>query len=168
MDNRKELLVEFDRNAAESRTALANASDQDMLKGWKLLAGGKEIFTMPRIAGIRGMVMNHLIHHRAQLGVYFRLLRIPVPRHYGPRAAQAHAPARPQGGRPPSRARQDHQQGLRLRAQSRASRRESRPPRRIRNRRRRRHGVYVQLPLSSPASARRLPPGRWENRRLHD
>jgi hypothetical protein len=57
-----------------------------MLKGWKLLAGGKEIFTTPRIACIRGMVMNHLIHHRAQLGVYFRLLGIPVPGHYGPSA----------------------------------------------------------------------------------
>jgi uncharacterized damage-inducible protein DinB len=93
MDNRKELLAEFDKNAAESRTALANASDQDMLKGWKLLAGGKEIFTMPRIACIRGMVMNHLIHHRAQLGVYFRLLGIPVPGHYGPSADEGQSGA---------------------------------------------------------------------------
>ncbi len=93
MDNRKELLVEFDKNAAESRTALANASDQDMLKGWKLLAGGKEIFTMPRIACIRGMVMNHLIHHRAQLGVYFRLLGVPVPGHYGPSADEGQSGA---------------------------------------------------------------------------
>ena len=89
MESRKELLAEFDKNAAESRTALANASDQDMLKGWKLLAGGKEIFSMPRIACIRGMVMNHLIHHRAQLGVYFRLLGIPVPGLYGPSADEA-------------------------------------------------------------------------------
>jgi uncharacterized damage-inducible protein DinB len=93
MDNRKELLAEFDKNASESRTALANASDQDMLKGWKLLAGGKEIFTMPRIACIRGMVMNHLIHHRAQLGVYFRLLGVPVPGHYGPSADEGQAGA---------------------------------------------------------------------------
>jgi uncharacterized damage-inducible protein DinB len=93
MDNRKELLAEFDKNAGESRTALANASDQDMLKGWKLLAGGKEIFTMPRVACIRGMVMNHLIHHRAQLGVYFRLLGVPVPGHYGPSADEAQAGA---------------------------------------------------------------------------
>ncbi len=52
----------------------------------ELLAGGQEIFTMPRVACIRGMVLNHLIHHRAQLTVYFRLLGIPVPGLYGPSA----------------------------------------------------------------------------------
>jgi uncharacterized damage-inducible protein DinB len=56
------------------------------MEGWTLLAGGKEIFTMPRIACIRGFVLNHLIHHRAQLGVYFRLLNVPVPALYGPSA----------------------------------------------------------------------------------
>ncbi len=71
---------------AEARAALASVSDQEMMKGWKLLAGGKEIFTMPRVACIRGMVMNHLIHHRAQLGVNFRLLDIAVPGLYGPSA----------------------------------------------------------------------------------
>ena len=84
--SRKELLAEFDKNVAESRAALAKASDTEMMKGWRLLAGGKEIFTMPRAACIRGMVMNHLIHHRAQLTVYYRLLGIPVPGLYGPSA----------------------------------------------------------------------------------
>jgi uncharacterized damage-inducible protein DinB len=41
---------------------------------------------MPRVAVIRGVVMNHLIHHRAQLGVYYRLLDVPVPGLYGPSA----------------------------------------------------------------------------------
>jgi uncharacterized damage-inducible protein DinB len=86
IDNRKELLAEFDKNVAESRAALARASDAEMMKVWKLLAGGKEIFTMPRVACIRGMVLNHLIHHRAQLTVYYRLLGIPVPGLYGPSA----------------------------------------------------------------------------------
>jgi uncharacterized damage-inducible protein DinB len=84
--NRKELLAEFDKNAAESRAALSKVSDAEMIKNWKLLAGGQEIFTMPRVACIRGMVMNHLIHHRAQLTVYYRLLGIPVPGLYGPSA----------------------------------------------------------------------------------
>ena len=84
--NRKELLAEFDKNVAESRAALSKVSDAEIMKGWKLLAGGKEIFTMPRVACIRGMVMNHLIHHRAQLTVYYRLLGIPVPGLYGPSA----------------------------------------------------------------------------------
>ncbi|HXL22950.1 MAG TPA: DinB family protein [Candidatus Dormibacteraeota bacterium] len=86
IENRKDALAEFDKSAAEARTALANASDKDMMEGWTLLAGGKEIFTMPRIACIRGFVMNHLIHHRAQLGVYFRLLDVAVPGLYGPSA----------------------------------------------------------------------------------
>lgn len=85
-DNQKELLAEFDKSAAEARTALANVSDEDMMKGWKLLAGGQEIFTMPRIACIRGMCMNHLIHHRAQLTMYFRMIGVPVPGLYGPSA----------------------------------------------------------------------------------
>lgn len=84
--NRKELLAAFDKGSAEARAALASVSDQDLMKGWKLLAGGKEIFTMPRIACIRGMCMNHLIHHRAQLTVYYRLVGVPVPGLYGPSA----------------------------------------------------------------------------------
>ena len=87
--NRKELLAEFDKNVAEARTALAGVSDAEMMKNWKLLAGGQEIFTMPRVACIRGMVLNHHIHHRAQLTVYYRLLGIPVPGMYGPSADEA-------------------------------------------------------------------------------
>lgn len=89
ISNRKELLAAFDKGSAEARAALAAVSDQDLLKGWKLLAGGREIFTMPRIACIRGMCMNHMIHHRAQLTVYFRLLGISVPGLYGPSADEA-------------------------------------------------------------------------------
>src|SRR6202521_750097 len=85
-ENRKDVLAVFDKEAAEARAALASVSDSELMKGWKLLAGGQEIFTMPRVACIRGFVMNHLIHHRAQLGVYYRLLGIPVPGLYGPSA----------------------------------------------------------------------------------
>ena len=84
--NRKELLAEFDKEVAEARAALAKVSDADLMVNWKLLAGGKEILTMPRLACIRSFVLNHMIHHRAQLGVYFRLLNIPVPALYGPTA----------------------------------------------------------------------------------
>jgi len=84
--NRKELLAEFDKESSEARAALARVSDADIMKGWKLLAGGHEIFTMPKAACIRGMCMNHMIHHRAQLTVYFRLMGVPVPGLYGPSA----------------------------------------------------------------------------------
>ncbi|MGB7844110.1 MAG: DinB family protein [Candidatus Acidiferrum sp.] len=86
LENKKQLLAEFDKNVTGAREALAGASDADMMKGWKLLAGGQEIFTMPRVACIRSMVMNHIIHHRAQLTMYYRLLGIPVPGLYGPSA----------------------------------------------------------------------------------
>jgi uncharacterized damage-inducible protein DinB len=86
IENRKDLLAEFDKNVASARAALAAASDVEMMKPWKLLAGGKEIFTLPRVACIRGMIFNHVIHHRAQLTVYYRLLGIPVPALYGPSA----------------------------------------------------------------------------------
>jgi uncharacterized damage-inducible protein DinB len=89
IDSRKELLAEFDKNVAEARAALASVSDADLMKNWKLLAGGQEIFTMPRAACIRSMVLNHHIHHRAQLMVYYRLLGIPVPGMYGPSADEA-------------------------------------------------------------------------------
>jgi uncharacterized damage-inducible protein DinB len=90
-ENRKDLLAAFDKEAAEARAALASVSDQEILKTWKLLAGGQEIFAMPRVAVLRGVVMNHLIHHRAQLGVYFRLLNIAVPGLYGPSADENQA-----------------------------------------------------------------------------
>lgn len=86
IDNRQQLLAEFDKNLVAARAALAGVSDTEMLKNWRLLAGGQEVFTMPRVACIRGMVMNHIIHHRAQLTVYLRLLNVAVPGLYGPSA----------------------------------------------------------------------------------
>ena len=84
--SRAELLAAFDKNITSARAALEKASDEDWQGKWSLLHGGKAIFTMPRTAVMRGFVMNHLIHHRAQLGVYLRLLDVPVPSIYGPSA----------------------------------------------------------------------------------
>jgi uncharacterized damage-inducible protein DinB len=84
--SRAELLEKFDHNVEEARAALAGANDEVLMKPWTLLAGGKTIFTLPRIAAIRSFVMSHNIHHRAQLGVYLRLNDVPVPSIYGPSA----------------------------------------------------------------------------------
>ena len=86
IENKRDLLAEFEKNVGEARAALVGASDERLLKDWSLLGGGKPVFTMPRAACIRSMVMNHGIHHRAQLLVYFRLLGVPVPGLYGPSA----------------------------------------------------------------------------------
>src|SRR3954469_1224715 len=83
---RAELLASFDKGVAEARTALASASDQTLMTPWSLLSGGKNVFTMPRIAVLRGMILNHLIHHRGQLTVYLRMNDVPVPALYGPSA----------------------------------------------------------------------------------
>lgn len=86
VNSAKDLLEIFDRDVPKAREALKAASDAQLMATWSLLAGGKTIFAMPRIAVLRGMVMNHLIHHRAQLGVYLRLNDVPVPALYGPSA----------------------------------------------------------------------------------
>jgi len=82
----KELLERFDKNVAAARAAIAGATDDHYMKPWSLLAGGQALFTLPRIAVVRSMILNHCIHHRAQLTVYLRLNDIPVPAIYGPSA----------------------------------------------------------------------------------
>ncbi len=82
----KELLERFDKNVGEARAALSSVSDEQLAVAWTLKAGGKTIFTLPRVAAYRGMVMSHLIHHRGQLGVYLRVLEVEIPGMYGPSA----------------------------------------------------------------------------------
>ena len=84
--SRSEIVEMFDKGVAVARAAIEGASDEELVKPWTLLSGGKEILTMPKIGVIRGFVMSHSIHHRAQLGVYLRLNDIPVPAIYGPSA----------------------------------------------------------------------------------
>jgi uncharacterized damage-inducible protein DinB len=84
--SRQEVLELFDKNKNEARAAIAKASDEHLMKNWSLVRGGQTLMTMPRTAVLRSFVMNHMIHHRAQLGVYLRLNNIPVPSIYGPSA----------------------------------------------------------------------------------
>jgi uncharacterized damage-inducible protein DinB len=81
----QELLAIFDKNAAEGRAALAAASDAEMQKDWTFKFGDVFSMTEVRTKAIRSFI-NHLVHHRAQLGVYLRLNNIPIPGMYGPSA----------------------------------------------------------------------------------
>jgi uncharacterized damage-inducible protein DinB len=81
-----ELLARFDGGVAKARKALEGASDEHWMKTWSLLSGGQALFTMPRYTAVRSFIFNHVIHHRAQLGVYLRLNNVPVPAIYGPSA----------------------------------------------------------------------------------
>jgi uncharacterized damage-inducible protein DinB len=51
---------------------------------WRLKAEGQELMAMPRSALIRMILLNHIYHHRGQLGVYLRMLGAKVPSSYGP------------------------------------------------------------------------------------
>ena len=84
--NSEDLLALFDKSVAEFRQILGNASDDSLKQTWSMIYGGQKIMEMPRIAVLRGMILNHLIHHRGQLTVYLRLNDIPVPALYGPSA----------------------------------------------------------------------------------
>lgn len=81
-----ELLERFDKAVAELRAELAKATPEALAKEWACYFGEREILRMPRAAVLRNVVMNHLIHHRGQLTMYFRMAGIPVPGMYGPSA----------------------------------------------------------------------------------
>jgi uncharacterized damage-inducible protein DinB len=82
----RELLDLFDRSVEKARASLAEARDDMLDLPWTLRAGGNVFFTLPRWQVYRTWGINHLVHHRAQLGVYLRLLDVPVPGTYGPSA----------------------------------------------------------------------------------
>jgi uncharacterized damage-inducible protein DinB len=84
--SRQEILNRFDQTVAAAHAAIAAASDGQYMQPWSLLKGGQTIFTMPRVAVLRSVVLNHSIHHRAHLCVYPRLNGVPVPALYGPSA----------------------------------------------------------------------------------
>jgi uncharacterized damage-inducible protein DinB len=86
MTSREQILAVFDKLVAESRAAIAEASDEALMQNWSLKNNGQIFFTMPRVACLRGMVMNHMIHHRGQLSVYLRLTGAKDPCIYGPSA----------------------------------------------------------------------------------
>jgi uncharacterized damage-inducible protein DinB len=90
--SREHVLEIADRNVKVAREAIVAASDADFMKPWTLKAGERVFFTMPKAAVIRGMVMNHTIHHRGQLTVYYRMTGVPVPALYGPSADEQEFP----------------------------------------------------------------------------
>jgi uncharacterized damage-inducible protein DinB len=83
--NRAELLAWFDANVVSARAVLASP-DADYFVPWTLKKGDTVFFTMPRYHCVRSFVLNHIVHHRAQLGVYLRLNDVSLPGSYGPSA----------------------------------------------------------------------------------
>lgn len=81
-----DLVRAFDEGAARSRDAL-KALDETKLAGvWTLRVGPRVLIQAPRRIALRTVFLSHMAHHRAQLGVDYRLLDVPVPGVYGPTA----------------------------------------------------------------------------------
>jgi uncharacterized damage-inducible protein DinB len=83
---RSDVLALFDGHVASTRAALVGKSDAELKAPWALKREGHVIFSMPKHAVWRSFVISHLIHHRAQLGVYLRMQDVPLPATYGPSA----------------------------------------------------------------------------------
>jgi uncharacterized damage-inducible protein DinB len=83
--SRAELVSWFDRNTSAARAAL-DKPDAEYMVPWTLRKGSQVLFTLPRYTCVRSFCLNHIVHHRAQLGVYLRLNDIAVPASYGPSA----------------------------------------------------------------------------------
>lgn len=81
-----DLVQMFDQNWNTFSGMLASTTDAAMQETWTLQAGDHVIMSMPRVDVLRRLIANHMIHHRAQLSVYYRLLDVPVPGMYGPSA----------------------------------------------------------------------------------
>ena len=82
----EQLVKAFEEGAGKVRAALKNTPDATWNESWKLSFQGKQIFAGSRFLAYREMFLNHLVHHRAQLGVYLRLNDKPLPATYGPSA----------------------------------------------------------------------------------
>jgi uncharacterized damage-inducible protein DinB len=84
--SKKELLKTFEDCLSRAKEILSGMSDEKMMSPWSAKVNGKTVFTTPRMAFLRSILLNHNYHHRGQLTVYLRLLDIPVPSVYGPSA----------------------------------------------------------------------------------
>lgn len=87
-DKVEDIIMELKRNTAGAETSLRKA-DEEFHRTWRMTKEGETLFEMPKFNVLQAMVMNQFPHHRAQLGVYFRLLDISVPATYGPSADES-------------------------------------------------------------------------------
>lgn len=80
------VLEAFERALVVTRETLSGLDDGQLMQPFQAMVDGKVVMTMPRVAWLRAVMLNHLYHHRGQLSVYLRLLDVPLPSIYGPSA----------------------------------------------------------------------------------
>ena len=85
-ETKEEILAHFDEGVAEARSLIEGATSDQLMSTWSMKKGGEVTMSMPKGVVLRSFILNHNVHHRAQLGVYLRMLDVPVPGHYGPSA----------------------------------------------------------------------------------
>lgn len=84
--NKKDLMEFFEKTLKDSKAVLEKAKDEELSKSWTIRNGATILVKATKGEILRRMCFNHIAHHRAQLGVYLRLLDVPVPQTYGPSA----------------------------------------------------------------------------------
>jgi uncharacterized damage-inducible protein DinB len=82
----REVLDTFEQSVATVRNLLPKFGDRSMQETWRLFAGDKELFAIPRAQFLRDIMLNHWYQHRGQFSVYLRLLNVAVPASWGPSA----------------------------------------------------------------------------------
>ena len=80
-----DLLNILEKSVEDTKEAFSKAKEEDLLPTWTLRSGDQVFAVMSKYEAIRH-AFSQTIHHRAQLGVYLRLLNIPIPGSYGPSA----------------------------------------------------------------------------------
>ena len=86
VESTQALMAAYGESLKKGREVLDSLDDARATSMWKAMKNGQELMTVPRIAFLRSVMLNHWYHHRGQLSVYLRLLDVPVPSIYGPSA----------------------------------------------------------------------------------
>jgi len=89
LESRADVLEEFDANVGKLAKLIDECDERTLGEEWTLRRGEHMILRQPRAIALRTFGLSHMVHHRGQLGVYLRLLDIPVPGMYGPTADEA-------------------------------------------------------------------------------
>jgi uncharacterized damage-inducible protein DinB len=79
----QELMEAHRQSVAKAVAFLSGLTAEQGAAAWKLMAGEQVMMTMPKVAAVRTLMLNHWYHHRGQMTVYLRLLNVPVPVVYG-------------------------------------------------------------------------------------
>ena len=85
IDNNKELLKAFEENQKKALEALSKTKDEYLQNSWTM-KNGEEVYMTTSKEDVIRMAISQTIHHRAQMGVFLRLLNVPIPGSYGPSA----------------------------------------------------------------------------------